>query len=384
VDGVVVGRGAVDVGDLAPQTSRIVDLSGDPAWQRWAGPSGATGTLTVEWIQRRRTEWCATGAIVGWDQLDLPLRATRGRSASPVTATPLPAGERAIDRAAWTPTVFRALTDNDGLRVGWLRGIQGQTARLVDAWGVDRARWDAGSTRRSADGADDVTVQRGHLRAAGRIDPDTPVPAVTVRRELRARPDGWTRFTLNLQVPRLLTDLPRVGVELQLPGEWERLEWLGAGPMECYPDRRAAARFGRWTSTVSEQYVDFVVPQEHGHHEGLEWLAVRGSGGGLLVVRDQQSGPLGWAARHHSDAALFAATHTDELSPLSGAQTTWLYLDAAVRGLGSAACGPDALPQYRVGTGAFTISAWCRDLGPRDDAAALAGVVRAGGLDVGD
>ena len=108
-------------------------------------------------------------------------------------------------------------------------------------------------------------------------------------------------------------------------------------------------------------------------------MAVRDDECGLLVVARRPG--LSFTARHHADHELWAATHTDDLPPLAGASRTWLYLDAAQRGLGTAACGPDALDRYRVGSGRFTVSAWCRDLGPRDDAAAWAAVARSGALE---
>ncbi len=374
VDGLALATGTLDVAALSPQSSRVVDLSADPAWVRATGPAGSTATLTVEWHQRTATEWFPKGALVGWDQMEVPVRTARGRVPVPATRATVPAGERTLDQAPWTPTVFRAQTDNDGLRVGWLRGIQGQTLRWVDTLGLDRADWVHAPSRVRRSGEDVITTTSGELRPAGEG------PAVAVRHRTVARPDGWTRLDVVLTVPKDLADLPRVGLELELPGTWEHLEWLGDGPHESYPDRDASLRQGRWTSTVADQYVDFVVPQEHGRHSGLGWVAVRDADCGLLVVAATDG--LSFTARHHADADLWAATHTDDLAPLEGASRTWLYLDAAHRGLGTAACGPDVLDRYKVGTGRFTISAWCRDLGPRDDAAAWAAVARSGVLEV--
>ncbi|MFM7063035.1 MAG: glycoside hydrolase family 2 TIM barrel-domain containing protein [Actinomycetes bacterium] len=373
VDGTTVATGTLDVADLGAQSSRVVDLSADPAWVRPAGPPGAAATLSVEWVQRRATEWFPAGSLVGWDQMPVPVRTSHTAVPVPRARALVPVGERTVDQAPWAPTVYRALTDNDGLRVGWLRGIQGQVLRWVDTLGLDRVDWVHSPPRRRRAGDDVVTTTTGELRLAG------AAPAVRVRHRTVARPDGWTLLDVVLTVPPALTDLPRVGLELELPGTWEHLEWQGDGPHESYPDRCASVRHGRWTSTVSDQYVDFVVPQEHGRHGGLDWVAVRDDRCGLLVVARREG--LSFTARHHADAELWAATHTDDLSPLAGAARTWLYVDAAHRGLGTAACGPDALDRYRVGAGRFTVSTWCRDLGPGDDAAAWAAVARAGALD---
>lgn len=67
--------------------------------------------------------------------------------------------------------------------------------------------------------------------------------------------------------------LPRIGVVLTLRPGFERLEWDGPGPVESYADRQASAIDGRWRSTVTEEYVPYVMPQEHGQHVGVRRVA---------------------------------------------------------------------------------------------------------------
>lgn len=50
----------------------------------------------------------------------------------------------------------------------------------------------------------------------------------------------------------------------------------------------------------------------------------------------------------HRAADLTAATHHDELTPQ---ERCVVHLDAEHRGVGTASCGPDTLPQYLVGPG---------------------------------
>lgn len=54
------------------------------------------------------------------------------------------------------------------------------------------------------------------------------------------------------------------------------------------------------------------------------------------------------SATRHRAADLADAGHHDELVPLSRCV---VHLDAVRRGLGTASCGPDTLPAYRVPTG---------------------------------
>ena len=271
-----------------------------------------------------------------------------------------------------------------------MRGLSGQLARWVDVLGLDRCAWEPGEPGRRRRGEVVVSSTTGRLHVPGYAEP------VVVRRRVEEHPDGWVLLHHRVTVPPALADPLRVGIEWVLPGDLEDLEWFGDGPHECYPDRRAAATVGRWSTTVSDTYVDHVVPQEHGHRTGLRWLALRprrarrgAAPGGLLVVADRSvraatadGGSLGFAARHHSDAELWAARHTDDLvdpaDPASRAPTV-LYLDAAQRGLGTASCGPDALDRYTIPAGNHTVSVWCRGLAAGEDPAALAAARRAAG-----
>jgi beta-galactosidase len=135
-------------------------------------------------------------------------------------------------------------------------------------------------------------------------------------------------------------------VVLALPRGFERLEWLGLGPHETYPDRKASGRFGRFASTVAEQYVPYVVPQEHGHHTETRWLALASDAGVEVLVGAPR--PFGFSASHHRAEDLTAALHTCDLV---ARDETVLHLDAAHRGLGTGSCGPDALPRYRIRPG---------------------------------
>ena len=76
-------------------------------------------------------------------------------------------------------------------------------------------------------------------------------------------------------MPEPFADLPRVGIRFDLVPGFEELEWYGRGPHECYPDRQRGAALGRYRSTVTEQYVPYVMPQEHGLHTDVRWMELR-------------------------------------------------------------------------------------------------------------
>jgi beta-galactosidase len=81
-----------------------------------------------------------------------------------------------------------------------------------------------------------------------------------------------------------LPDLPRLGITMRLRKDFEYLEYYGRGPHENYCDRNTSALVGRYTTTVREQYVPYISPQENGNKTDVRWAALRStSGTGILV-----------------------------------------------------------------------------------------------------
>jgi len=143
-------------------------------------------------------------------------------------------------------------------------------------------------------------------------------------------------------VPRRdLPPLPRLGVQLRLPGVLDQLAWYGRGPHESYRDRQESARVGRYAGTVQAQYIPYVMPQEHGNKTDVRWAAVTDAFGlGVLAVGMPL---LNVSALPFTPEELTAARHTYDLHPR---QETILHLDIAHNGLGSQSCGPGPLDQY--------------------------------------
>jgi beta-galactosidase len=346
IDGVVVDSGELDLASIAPRRT----VAARVPFLRRLLDGGGEARIRLRWEQRGRTPWAPAGHLVGQDQFDVPTGAA-------ATVPEVPGGPALPPpvELVWTPTVFRALTDNDAIQVGWMRDWSLRLAAW-EAQGIDACRWEPGPLRRRRQGDAVLLASSGVLRPAG----DGP-PIKVGTRLVEDLPDGWNHLSVTIGVPAALDDVPRVGITAELPGSFEDLEWFGDGPHESYADRRASVTVGRWRSTVTDQYVPYAFPQEHGHHTGLRWLALRdGRRAGLLVVAD---GHLGFAARHHGDAELYAATHAADLS--SDAALTHLYLDAAQRGLGTGSCGPDTLARYRVRPGRHRVAVWLRWFDPR-------------------
>ena len=143
---------------------------------------------------------------------------------------------------------------------------------------------------------------------------------------------------------RSLPDLPRLGVTFALRPGFELLRWFGRGPHESYPDRKRAAAVGLYSGTVTEQYVPYVLPQEHGNKTDVRWMSLENPG--KCAVRfTAEGGSMECSAGHFTAQDLFKAKHTIDLAPRA---ETIVNLDYAQRGLGTGSCGPDTLEQYHI------------------------------------
>jgi beta-galactosidase len=156
-------------------------------------------------------------------------------------------------------------------------------------------------------------------------------------------PSGELLVNNQVKAGNGIIDLPRVGVNLCLDHDLEQLEWYGRGPWENYPDRKSSAMINQYTSTVSQEYIPYIMPQEHGHKSDVRWLFLYDQNG--FGIRVNGLPTIEFSISHFTTNDLYSARHTHELTPRS---EIWLNIDHAMRGLGTASCGPDTLDKYRL------------------------------------
>jgi len=67
-------------------------------------------------------------------------------------------------------------------------------------------------------------------------------------------------------------EMPRFGINFNVPGEFEKATWYGRGPHENYIDRMSSAFVGYYESTVENLKFDYSRPQENGYRTENRWL----------------------------------------------------------------------------------------------------------------
>ncbi len=114
-------------------------------------------------------------------------------------------------------------------------------------------------------------------------------------------------------------------------------------------DRNAGAPVVRYRSTVDEQYVPYILPQEHGNKTDVRWLGLEN---GDLTVRLIADSKFEFSARCFSSEDLFAVTHTCNLLLR---KETILSINVIQRGVGTGSCGPQTLEKYCINPGEYNL-----------------------------
>ena len=158
-------------------------------------------------------------------------------------------------------------------------------------------------------------------------------------------------YTFTFTIPPGLPPLPRLGIVIELPRDYELLSWHGRGPWDNYPDRKQSCHIGTWRSNVSEQYVHYPRPQDSGNHEDCTLVELTTKAGKGLRIEAVEK-PFSFSALPYSAQYIASKTHDYELEEQG---KTYLSIDCAVMGLGNSSCGPGVLKKYTVPTTGNTL-----------------------------
>ena len=151
-------------------------------------------------------------------------------------------------------------------------------------------------------------------------------------------------FVFTFEIPDSLPPLPRLGILIELPRDYEQLTWYGRGPWDNYPDRKESCPIGLWQSTVSQQYVHYPRPQDAGNHEDCTYIELKTKKGKTLRIEAVDKA-FSFSALPYSAQYLASKTHDYELEDQG---KTYLSIDCAVMGLGNSSCGPGVLKKYTI------------------------------------
>jgi beta-galactosidase len=85
-----------------------------------------------------------------------------------------------------------------------------------------------------------------------------------------------------------LPEIPRMGMTLQMPRQFDQMTWYGRGPQESYQDRKTSAFVDVYKGSVADQYWAYIRPQENGNKTDVRWMSVTNKEGKGLMFKGKQ------------------------------------------------------------------------------------------------
>lgn len=140
--------------------------------------------------------------------------------------------------------------------------------------------------------------------------------------------------------------LPRFGVMLEMPKEYENIKYFGLGEDVNLPDYKEHTINKIYQTTVDKLKEDYIKPQESATRCDVRFAEItNASSFGLRF--EAVNKPFIFSASHYTSNQWAKAMHRDVLVDLP---TTCVNIDTSVLGAGSNACGPLPDKKDRVGS----------------------------------
>ena len=317
---------------------------------------GAEYLLKVTFALAGYTPWAPKGHVVAWDQFAMPYEVPAARARVAAATLELTVAETAdavtmrgprfLARVAKASGALEAYeVDGRPLIVGplapnfWRAPIDNDRGnKMAKRLGV----WRTAADERKVTG---VVVERLGPGVA-RVTADALLPAGSskTRTSFTVYGDGTIEVESALTSGGDVPELPRVGMQMLIPGEFRRVEWYGRGPHETYWDRKTGAALGRYRASVDDLWTPYVEPQETGNRTDVRWVMFTNTSGvGFRAVGLPELYFSAWPFRM---SELERAKHAAEIQPSKEITVNLDYRQMGVGGDDSWGALPHA--QYRL------------------------------------
>ena len=358
-EGAVLSEGSIDA-DVSAGDSSVVAINTDAVSQFKAEEEGF---IRFTAALKEKTEWADAGYIVAEEKLPLHSASKPYYSMCKASEAGTVNVEETNQALTLTSSCFKAVFDKT---LGTLAAYTYNNVPLItkplqlnmfrlptDNDGRHNESWDNMGLRKLTsngkecnwhknDDGSQITVT---LSSACKGKNGT---TIDVQHSFIVGADGVMMVNSFIKPSCLGAIIPRMGFRFEMPAGMEQLSWFGRGPWDSYRDRKEACLPAIYTSTVTDQYEEYILPQEHGTKQEVRWMALQNAEGtGLLVVAPDQmaASAVHFRAEDNYTDRNNRSKHTYQFKPCDN---TIVSLDADTRGLGNASCGPDVMDKYEL------------------------------------
>ena len=276
-DGEVVRTGCIEHLDIAPQQKKDISLD--------LGKMEDKGEwlLNVRYVLKDAEELLEAGHEVAYQQLSLGKGQSSVPSVSPVSSVQLGFdkqtgflnsfivdGRQMLQHGSeLRPNFWRAPTDNE---------FGAQLHKRYRPWKKPEM------TLTSFDS----TQVDGHILVTANYQLSTVRCHLIMSYDLASNGALKVTEALTTDTANRAPNMFRYGMMLEMPRQYDRIEYYGRGPWENYSNRNASALLGIYHQTVEEQFHPYVRVQDTGSKSDVRWWRVLNAGGsGLEFIAEQ-------------------------------------------------------------------------------------------------
>ncbi len=365
-DGETVLQGVVNDLNVQPQETRPVTLG----YREADLPVAKEILLNVAYKLRRAKQLLEAGHVVARDQL--PVKSYGAFSAA------IAEGEKEVEvyqdlahielKADEVVAMFNKAT-------GWLESISMNGLELLkDGFALRPNFWRAPTDNDMGAGMQyyfkawknpemkkkSLDVKNNGKNALVTVTYELPALSAELTMTYEMNAAGELKVEEKMTVDKSKEKMPhlfRFGMQFVMPGQFDRIDYYGRGPVENYADRKFSQHIGRYRQLVKDQYYPYIRPQESGTKSDIRWWKVVDIDGRGLMVRSDvpfYASALNYAQEDLDDGMAKEQRHSGELKLR---EYTTVSLDGHQMGLGCKdSWGAWPWEQYRLPYGDYSFN----------------------------
>lgn len=356
-DGKTIKSGNLPSIDLAPNEIASLKIP----FKKPRIKKGAEYFLRVAFKLKKENKWASKGHTIAWQQLKLPfskelpkvntnklskLIVSETQKSTLIKGTnftitfdnnsgkliSFKQKEEELIHGPLIPNFWRPITDND--RSG------AKTQKNLKIWKTASSRNQSASI--SVDKVEDNIIKVNTTYNIKNIE-------ASVNIDYTIYGDGTILVENNLQLVNQsnLPILPKYGMQLEIPKQYDNFTYLGKGPHENYSDRNMSTDVGLYTESVAKDYYMYIRPQESSNKTEVRWFSLTNKKGNGLNITGVSSN-LSVSAWPYTTEKIEKALHTFDLKKEAFITLNIDYKQMGVGGDDS--WSEDALPheQFRL------------------------------------
>lgn len=157
-------------------------------------------------------------------------------------------------------------------------------------------------------------------------------------------PDGRVMVDTTMQYVKGIRNLPRFGMVLEMPKQFNKVRYFGLGEEQSLQDFREHVVLGVYNVHVADMHERYLKPQESGMRMDCRWAEVTDDTGAGLRF-DFLDRHFTFNANHYTIQQLAKCAHVEDVKEDN---TTNIHIDGFMMGAGSNSCGQRPLKRHKL------------------------------------